>query len=81
MPGKKKKKKERIYKDLILTLKKRLKEARLKKGKTQESILKTTGIHIGRLENKNYVMNVNVSTLKTLCDKYGIKLSDLLKGL
>ncbi len=77
----KKDKKERIDKDLILELKSRLKAARLKNNFVQEKILKGTGIHIGRLENKNYIMNVNITTLKELCDFYNIKLSDLFKGL
>jgi len=74
-------KKERLDQELILALKGKLREIRLNRGKTQEQVLKTTGIHIGRIENRNYVMNVNITTLKVLCDLYNTTLADLFKGV
>lgn len=58
---------------------KRLKELRNEKGLSQETVYFHTNIHIGRVETGKY--NITISTLKQLCDYYGISVADFFKGL
>lgn len=50
----------------------RLKELRIAKGVSQETVYEDTGIHIGKIETARY--NITVSTLSRLCNYYGITL-------
>ena len=52
----------------------KLKELRVAKGVSQETVYEDTGIHIGKIETARY--NVTVSTLSKLCNYYGITLKE-----
>ena len=52
----------------------RLKELRIAKGVSQETVYEDTGIHIGKIETARY--NITVSTLSRLCNYYGITLKE-----
>lgn len=53
---------------------KALAKIRNEKGLTHAKVLLKTGIHIGRIEMAT--QDIKISTLSTLCNFYGIKLSD-----
>lgn len=52
----------------------KLRSLRNDRGLSQEKVLNDTGVHIGRIESEK--VNISISTLKILCDYYGISLSD-----
>lgn len=52
----------------------KLKELRVAKGVSQETVYEDTGIHIGKIETARY--NITVSTLSKLCNYYGITLKE-----
>ena len=52
----------------------RLKELRVAKGVSQETVYEDTGIHIGKIETARY--NITVSKLSKLCNYYGITLKE-----
>ena len=52
----------------------RLKELRVAKGVSQETVYEDTDIHIGKIETARY--NITVSTLSKLCNYYGITLKE-----
>jgi transcriptional regulator with XRE-family HTH domain len=74
-------KEHNINEQLILKTKIELLTIRREKNLTQEHVYYETGIHIGRLENKHYIMNINITTLQTLCNIYKITLGDLFKRI
>ena len=57
----------------------RLKELRIAKGVSQETVYEDTGIHIGKIETARY--NITVSTLSRLCNYYGITLKEFFDTL
>lgn len=57
----------------------KLKELRVAKGVSQETVYEDTGIHIGKIETARY--NVTVSTLSKLCNYYGITLKEFFDKL
>ncbi|MCD7970551.1 MAG: helix-turn-helix domain-containing protein [Alistipes sp.] len=54
----------------------RLREA---KGESQETVYFKTSIHIGRVERGQY--NITISTLKDLCEYYGISVKEFWSDL
>ena len=52
----------------------KLKELRVAKGVSQETVYEDTGIHICNIETARY--NITVSTLSKLCNYYGITLKE-----
>ena len=52
----------------------KLKELRVAKGVSQETVYEDTGIHIGKIETARY--NITFSTLSKLCNYYGITLKE-----
>lgn len=65
--------------DFIHAVGKRLKELRNEKGLSQETVYFHTNIHIGRVETGKY--NITISTLKQLCDYYGVSVIGFFKGI
>lgn len=59
---------------LLEAIANRLKELRVAKGVSQETVYEDTGIHIGKIETARY--NITVSTLSKLCNYYGITLKE-----
>lgn len=59
---------------LLETIAGKLKELRVAKGVSQETVYEDTGIHIGKIETARY--NITVSTLSKLCNYYGITLKE-----
>lgn len=57
----------------------RLKALREEKGLSQEELYNETDIHIGRIETARN--NISISTLSSLCNYFGISLSDFFKKL
>ena len=57
----------------------RLKDLRIGRGLSQETVYFNTGIHIGKIETEKY--NITVSTLSKLCDYYQITLEEFFKGI
>ncbi|WP_418426169.1 helix-turn-helix domain-containing protein [Alistipes sp.] len=57
----------------------KLKELRVAKGVSQETVYEDTGIHIGKIETARY--NITVSTLSKLCNYYGITLKEFFDKL
>lgn len=72
-------KKQRRNNILILQISSRLKEIRLEKKLSQETVYFNTDIHIGRVEAGQY--NITISTLYELCKYYDITLVDFFKGI
>lgn len=60
--------------DLLLDIAKRIKRLREERNLTQEDVYMDTQIHIARIETAK--VNISVSTLKAICDYFGITLSD-----
>ena len=64
---------------LIKEIARQIKELRLSRNLSQEDVYLDTDIHCGRLEQgKN---NINVSTLKVLCDYFQISLSEFFNRI
>lgn len=57
----------------------KLKQLRNEKGLSQERVYLDTDIHIGRIEAEK--VNVSISTLKKLCDYYGISLATFFQEI
>ena len=64
---------------LIEEIARRLKDLRIGRGLSQETVYFHTGIHIGKIETEKY--NITVSTLSKLCDYYQITLEEFFKGI
>jgi len=64
---------------LIEEIARRLKDLRIGRGLSQETVYFNTGIHIGKIETEKY--NITVSTLSKLCDYYQITLEEFFKGI
>ena len=64
---------------LIEEIARRLKDLRIGRGLSQETVYFNTGSHIGKIETEKY--NITVSTLSKLCDYYQITLEEFLKGI
>ena len=64
---------------LIEEIARRLKDLRIGRGLSQETVYFNTGIHIGKIETEKY--NITVSTLSKLCDYYQITLEESFKGI
>ena len=64
---------------LIEEIARRLKDLRIGRGLSQETVYFNTGIHIGKIEKEKY--NITVSTLSKLCDYYQITLEEFFKGI
>ena len=64
---------------LIEEIVRRLKDLRIGRGLSQETVYFNTGIHIGKIETEKY--NITVSTLSKLCDYYQITLEEFFKGI
>ncbi|WP_343637510.1 helix-turn-helix transcriptional regulator [Fluviicola sp.] len=59
--------------ELLLTIAKRLKELRNKKGVTQEDVYNDTGIHVARIEQGK--RDISFTTLCKLADYFGVDLN------
>lgn len=70
---------QRRNEKLIQAIAERLRQIRLEKGLTQETVYFDTQIHLARIESGKF--NVSVSTLWDLCDYYKITLDDFFKGI
>ena len=57
----------------------KIKQLREEKGVSQEIFYIDTDIHIARIETGK--LNITVSTLKDICDYFGISLSDFFKDI
>lgn len=68
------------YRDNILLKKiaKRVKELRAERGLSQLDVVYNTEINIVRVESGE--ANVSVSTIKKLCNYFGVTLEDFFKG-
>ena len=55
----------------------RIKRLREEKGVTQEAFYYETGIHLARIESTK--SNISVSTLKAICDQFGISLIEFFE--
>ena len=55
----------------------RLKEVREQNDLTQEVVVYDTGINTGRIESGQ--RDISLTTVKTLCDYYGISVKDFFK--
>ena len=64
---------------LIEEIARRLKDLRIGRGLSQETVYFNTGIHIGKIETEKY--NITDSTLSKLCDYYQITLEEFFKGI
>ena len=64
---------------LIEEIARKLKDLRIGRGVSQETVYFNTGIHIGKIETEKY--NITVSTLSKLCDYYQITLEEFFKGI
>ena len=64
---------------LIEEIARRLKDLRIGRGLSQETVYFNTGIHIGKIETEKY--NITVSLLSKLCDYYQITLEEFFKGI
>ena len=64
---------------LIEEIARRLKDLRIGRGLSQETVYFNTGIHIGKIETEKY--NITVSTLSKLRDYYQITLEEFFKGI
>ena len=64
---------------LIEEIARRLKDLRIGRGLSQETVNFNTGLHIGKIETEKD--NITVSTLSKLCDYYQITLEEFFKGI
>ena len=64
---------------IISRIVQRIKELRYKNNKSQREVYFNTSVSIGRIEQGNE--NIKVTTLLTLCQYFGITLSDFLKDI
>lgn len=71
--------KQRLDKDLIIKIGKRLREVREKYGESQEDVEDITHIKLGRYERGE--SNLSLTTLSILCSYYGITLSEFFDGI
>ena len=67
-------KKQRCNQELLNQIAKRVKELREIKGISQDSFYIDTDIHIARIETGK--LNISISTLKDICDYFGITLNE-----
>lgn len=58
---------------------KKTKQLREAKGISQNDFFNDTGIHLGRVESAD--RDISVSTLKAICDYFGISVSDFFREL
>ncbi|MDR0431630.1 MAG: helix-turn-helix domain-containing protein [Tannerellaceae bacterium] len=72
-------KRQRFDADLISGIAKRIKQLRDEKGVSQDTFYIDTDIHIARIETGK--INLTVSTLKDICDYFGISLVDFFIGM
>ena len=70
---------EEQSKKLLTDLARNLKEYRTSKGVSQEEVLNSCGVHIGRIEQGS--RDVSITTLKKLSDYFEISISELTEGL
>ena len=73
------KKHQRINKELLSKIAIRIKKLREEQNITQLRFYNETDIHIARIELGK--LNITVSTLKEICDFFGITLSEFLKDI
>lgn len=71
--------KQRKNSNLVSKIASRIKQLREEKGISQDSFFIDTDIHIARIESGR--SNVTVSTLSSICDYFGITLSDFFKDI
>jgi len=71
--------KHRFNSILISKIVMKIKQLREEKGVSQEIFYIDTDIHIARIETGK--LNITVSTLKDICDYFGISLSDFFKDI
>jgi Predicted transcriptional regulators len=64
---------------LVSKIASRIKQLREEKGVSQDSFFIDTDIHIARIESGG--SNITVSTLSSICDYFGINLSDFFKDI
>lgn len=64
---------------LLNAIARELRELRMIKGVSQETVYEDTGIHIGKIETEKY--NITVSTLSRLCSYYDISLKTFFEQL
>ncbi len=64
---------------LLKEVAKRLKKLREANGKSQADVYIDTDLNISRVESGN--TSINLTTLSTLCDYYGVTLEELFKGI
>ena len=64
---------------LIKKISLKVKRLREERNLTQEEFYNDTGIHIGRIESTNH--NITVSTLDSICQYFGISLTQFFKEL
>jgi transcriptional regulator with XRE-family HTH domain len=69
------------YKDkaLIDKITTKLKKLREQKGVTLQEFYNDTGIHLARIDSEK--RDLPISTLKRICEYFGISLSEFLKGM
>jgi len=70
---------QRRDKQLIKKISARIREIRTHAGVTQEQFYNDTEIHIGRLERAQ--LNIRVTTLKVVCDYFGMTLKEFFEPL
>lgn len=64
---------------LLREVAQRVKKLREKNGISQADFYIETDINIGRVEVAKF--NISISTLKAICDYFGVSLSDFLKDI
>ena len=72
-------KNQRFNKELLDKIALRIKQLRNEKNISQLSFYNDTEIHIARIELGK--INITVSTLKEICDYFGITLSEFFKDI
>ncbi|MCC8034701.1 MAG: helix-turn-helix domain-containing protein [Rikenellaceae bacterium] len=70
---------ERIEREFLRAVGKKLKEIRQGRNYTQEYVYERTKINLDRIENAR--SNFTLSTLHILCKFYGVPLEEFFKGL
>lgn len=70
---------QRRNEKLIKAIAIRLRELRLERKLTQETIYFDTEIHLARIESGK--LNISVSTLSELCDYYGVTLEEFFRNI
>lgn len=73
------KKHQRVNKELLSKIAIRIKKLRDEKNISQLRFYNETDIHIARIELGK--LNITVSTLKEICDFFGITLSEFFKEI